>query len=254
MKSHILNDYLFNFNVVFRHKRGGFIMIKKLFIALIMSCFMVGSAYAIGTINFDDMYDKDPLCFMTLDYYDLDSPGTAMKVVQGDFTYKYGRSYYQEDGELWDSKSRTKDVVAPCCITGTVPPSWICPEAVAVVITPATAVYKEQKTFVVYFDFDKSNLTNESIAILNEAVTYAKDGGFSAIALASFCDFRGTEQYNIELGQRRLDSVYSWFDTNVEGFDFELTNYGESLSPVRDLVNGFCGECWTDRRVEIDIK
>lgn len=228
-------------------------MIKKLFIALVMSCFMVGSAFAFETTKFDDMYDKDPECFMTLDYYDLKSGGVTVRVVQGGSDVKTGRTYFQEDGSLWDVDRSGNDVAVPCCTTGTVPPSWICPAVV--VVTPAIeAVSKEQKNFVVYFGFDKSDLTYDSLVVLRDAVEYAKSGGFSTITLAAYCDFRGTEEYNVGLGQRRLDSVHSWITSNISGVEFELTNNGESLSPVRDLVDGRCEGCWEDRRVDIGMK
>ena len=113
----------------------------------------------------------------------------------------------------------------------------------------------EPVTFVVYFDFDKSNIRDDQVAVLQDALDYAKQGGVSEIKLASFCDFRGSVDYNTGLGSRRAEAVKAWFAENGLDTAYVVENNGKLKSLVHALLNGkFCKECWSDRRVEITVK
>ncbi len=63
------------------------------------------------------------------------------------------------------------------------------------------------KTFIVFFDFDKSNLTAEAQTTVNEAVSAAKTQGAVRILVTGHTDTVGSDAYNQALSIRRATSV-----------------------------------------------
>jgi OOP family OmpA-OmpF porin len=63
------------------------------------------------------------------------------------------------------------------------------------------------KTFIVFFDFDKSNLTAEAQSVVSEAVKTAKQNGFVKVMVTGHTDTVGSDQYNQALSERRADAV-----------------------------------------------
>jgi len=63
------------------------------------------------------------------------------------------------------------------------------------------------KTFVLFFDFDKSNLSAGARSIVAEAVRTAKLMGPVRIVVTGHTDTVGTDRYNQALSERRANSV-----------------------------------------------
>ena len=59
----------------------------------------------------------------------------------------------------------------------------------------------------IYFDFDRSNLKPESQEILKEKANFLRANPSYSILIAGNCDERGTEEYNLALGERRAMSA-----------------------------------------------
>jgi outer membrane protein OmpA-like peptidoglycan-associated protein len=72
---------------------------------------------------------------------------------------------------------------------------------------PAAAPPPAAKHFVVYFEFDKSNLTSEGAKVVQDAAAAFKAGGSPKVVIAGYTDASGTQQYNIGLSKRRADTV-----------------------------------------------
>ncbi len=64
--------------------------------------------------------------------------------------------------------------------------------------------------YIVFFDFDKSDITPEAATILNNAVTAYANCGTASVMLAGHTDRAGTPKYNIGLAERRNASVRSY--------------------------------------------
>ncbi len=64
--------------------------------------------------------------------------------------------------------------------------------------------------YIVFFDFDKSNITAEASSILDGAVTAYGDCGQAQVMLAGYTDSSGTPKYNMGLSQRRADAVSAY--------------------------------------------
>jgi len=72
---------------------------------------------------------------------------------------------------------------------------------------PAAPPPAPPKQFVVYFEFDKSNLTPEGAKVVQDAAAAYKATGSARIAVTGYTDLAGTQQYNLGLSKRRADTV-----------------------------------------------
>jgi outer membrane protein OmpA-like peptidoglycan-associated protein len=63
------------------------------------------------------------------------------------------------------------------------------------------------KTFIVFFDFDKSNLSTEGQTVVSEAVKTAKQSGFVKVMVTGHTDTVGSDAYNQALSVRRAETV-----------------------------------------------
>jgi len=63
------------------------------------------------------------------------------------------------------------------------------------------------RQFMVFFDFDKSNLTTEARDIVSAAVRTAKERGSVRIVVTGHTDTVGSLRYNQGLSERRANSV-----------------------------------------------
>ncbi|MEQ1888480.1 MAG: OmpA family protein [Alphaproteobacteria bacterium] len=63
------------------------------------------------------------------------------------------------------------------------------------------------RNFVVFFDFDRSDISNEADTILNDAAAYAKANGSVRIAASGHADRSGSDEYNQALSMRRAAAV-----------------------------------------------
>jgi outer membrane protein OmpA-like peptidoglycan-associated protein len=63
------------------------------------------------------------------------------------------------------------------------------------------------KTFIVFFDFDKSNLTAEAQQVVQQAVRTAMTSGMVRVVVTGHTDTVGSQRYNQALSVRRANSV-----------------------------------------------
>jgi outer membrane protein OmpA-like peptidoglycan-associated protein len=89
----------------------------------------------------------------------------------------------------------------------TPPPPAPPPPAPAAAPAPAPAAPGIQRSFLVFFDFDKSNITTEADRVIREAAANAKRGSVSRVNVTGHADRAGTEKYNMALSMRRADAV-----------------------------------------------
>ncbi len=80
----------------------------------------------------------------------------------------------------------------------------------------------------VYFDFDKSNLRPDAIEQLNKNAEVMKKHTEYIYQIAGHCDERGTQEYNLALGERRALAVRDYLISVGLGADKIVTiSYGE---------------------------
>lgn len=62
-------------------------------------------------------------------------------------------------------------------------------------------------TYLVFFDFDKSILSDDAQKIIEEAADYARQNGTAALTAIGHADTAGASAYNMDLSKRRADAV-----------------------------------------------
>jgi outer membrane protein OmpA-like peptidoglycan-associated protein len=103
--------------------------------------------------------------------------------------------------------------------------------------------------YIVFFDWDKSDITPEAATILDSAVSAYANCSRVPVMLAGYADRSGTPRYNQGLSERRNASVRSYLTSHgIADGDIGSQGFGESnnrvptADGVRELQN---------RRVEI---
>ncbi|MBI4161683.1 MAG: peptidoglycan-associated lipoprotein Pal [Acidobacteria bacterium] len=66
----------------------------------------------------------------------------------------------------------------------------------------------------IYFDFDRYNLKPEAIETLNQNLAWLRSNPDFEILIEGHCDERGTEEYNLALGDRRANSARAFLVQN----------------------------------------
>ncbi len=108
-----------------------------------------------------------------------------------------------------------------------------------------------KKSFIVFFDFDKSNITSQAQTTINDAVAAAKAGNSARVTLTGHTDRSGSEQYNMALSLRRAEAVKAnMIKQGIPASAIVVIGKGESqpLVPTADGVREP-----QNRRVEIVI-
>lgn len=81
------------------------------------------------------------------------------------------------------------------------------PAAAAPAAAPAPAPAPSPRLFIVYFNFDKFDLTADGQRVIDDAVAAFKRTGSVQVKVDGYTDAAGTQQYNIGLSHRRADTV-----------------------------------------------
>jgi peptidoglycan-associated lipoprotein len=97
----------------------------------------------------------------------------------------------------------------------------------------------------VYFDFDKSFIRLEYRAVLKKKAEFLKDNEDIRIRIEGNCDERGTNEYNLALGERRANSAKGFLASlGVSPDRIETISYGEE----RPLALGHGEGAWSQNR------
>lgn len=75
---------------------------------------------------------------------------------------------------------------------------------------PPAAIPCSPGPFIVFFEWDKSDVTPEAAAILDGAIAQYQNCGSAKVMLAGHADKSGAPAYNVGLSQRRNDSVQAY--------------------------------------------
>jgi peptidoglycan-associated lipoprotein len=88
----------------------------------------------------------------------------------------------------------------------------------------------------VYFAFDSSELDSSARAAIQSAVEcYRNQNPNVRLLLTGACDPRGTEEYNIALGDRRAKSVRSYMTSlGMQAGQISVTSVGEEMATGTD--------------------
>ena len=89
----------------------------------------------------------------------------------------------------------------------------------------------------VYFDFDRYNIRADQRGTLDGLAHCMKGDASPSVQVGGHCDERGTEEYNMNLGQQRADAVRRYLtNSGVVAEKLSSISYGEN-SPVDGASN-----------------
>lgn len=104
----------------------------------------------------------------------------------------------------------------------------------------------------VHFDFDKYVLTPQAMMVLDEKAVYLRDNRRVRVLVEGHADERGTNEYNLALGDRRANSAKNYLiKSGVDASRFTTISYGEE----QPLCNQRNESCWSkNRRAQFRIR
>jgi peptidoglycan-associated lipoprotein len=80
----------------------------------------------------------------------------------------------------------------------------------------------------VQFDFDKSELKPEARAILVKKAEWLRTNSEFSVRIEGHCDERGTNEYNLALGERRANAAWKFLNAlGISGNRMTTISYGE---------------------------
>ncbi|MGH2406167.1 MAG: peptidoglycan-associated lipoprotein Pal [bacterium] len=104
---------------------------------------------------------------------------------------------------------------------------------------------------IIHFDYDKANIRPDDAAVLDQKVAILQANPNLSIRIAGHCDERGSDEYNLALGNRRATSAKQYLVSHgVDPSRVETVSYGEE----RPIAPGHDEDSWAqNRRDEFEI-
>jgi peptidoglycan-associated lipoprotein len=97
----------------------------------------------------------------------------------------------------------------------------------------------------VYFDFDRSDIRPSEKSVLDANAAWLQANGDVLLIVEGHCDERGTEAYNLALGERRARSARDYLVAQgVAANRITTISYGEERPVCREHNE----DCWSQNR------
>ena len=98
---------------------------------------------------------------------------------------------------------------------------------------------------IIHFSFDSALLSDQAQQILNDKADYLRTNSGVTVTVEGHCDERGTDAYNIALGERRAESVKNFLvDLGIRSNRLNTVSYGEE----RPIAIGQDEASWAKNR------
>ncbi len=102
----------------------------------------------------------------------------------------------------------------------------------------------------VYFDYDASSIRESDRASLEATASCLSRLGNPSTTVEGHCDERGTEEYNLALGERRAQAVQQYLE-RLGARSLRTVSYGEN----RPVDSGSDEDAWSkNRRAEFNVQ
>jgi len=135
---------------------------------------------------------------------------------------------------------------------GPPPPPPPAAEAPVVVppVVPAPAL--PEKLEAIYFDFDKYVILPEGREAIKRNAEWLQKNSAAKVVVEGNCDERGTNEYNMALGQRRADAAAKYLmDLGIAKDRVSTVSYGEEKPLCKEANEA----CWSkNRRSDFAVK
>jgi peptidoglycan-associated lipoprotein len=104
---------------------------------------------------------------------------------------------------------------------------------------------------MVHFDLDKSNIRSDDMGALDQKVAILQANPDLRIRIGGHCDERGSDEYNLALGNRRAQAAKQYLVSHgIDASRIETQSWGEE----RPLVDGHDESAWSqNRRAEFEV-
>ncbi|HXD48249.1 MAG TPA: peptidoglycan-associated lipoprotein Pal [Gemmatimonadaceae bacterium] len=124
-------------------------------------------------------------------------------------------------------------------------------DAAARAAAAAAGDLKNALEAMVHFDFDQSELRPQDRSILDAKVPILQANPSVTLRIAGYTDERGSDEYNLALGQRRAATVKRYLvDHGISDTRIETVSYGEE----HPIAQGSDESAWSqNRRAEFAI-
>lgn len=97
----------------------------------------------------------------------------------------------------------------------------------------------------IYFDFDKYNLRDDAKRTLEGNARLLMENSKTRIVIEGHCDERGTNEYNLALGEKRASAARDYLvRLGVDAAQISVISYGEE----RPVSMGHDEEAWAENR------
>ena len=97
----------------------------------------------------------------------------------------------------------------------------------------------------IYFEYDKFDIKPESQRVLARKAELLKQFPQIKVSIQGHCDERGTEEYNLALGERRARAAHEFLSySGVNPTQMEMISYGK----LRPAVDGTSESAWAMNR------
>jgi iron complex outermembrane receptor protein len=113
------------------------------------------------------------------------------------------------------------------------------PAAPAPYVPPPVAAPATPKSYLVFFDFNKSDLTPQAVEIVNTAAKNAEAGKVTELTVTGHTDTVGSDAYNMRLSRRRAESVAAQLEKDgIASSEIQIVAKGKRdlLVPTKDGV------------------
>lgn len=98
-------------------------------------------------------------------------------------------------------------------------------------------INQEKPLTMIYFDYDKYNIRPDAVPVLEANAGWLKKFRTAKILIEGHCDERGTEEYNLALGEKRAKSTMDYLvSLGISADRIRIISYGKSqpLDPGHD--------------------
>ncbi len=97
----------------------------------------------------------------------------------------------------------------------------------------------------IFFDFDKSELRAEAVQQLQKNFDWMKQNPAGTLIIEGHCDERGTNEYNMALGERRANAAKDYMiNIGADPAKMQTVSYGEE----RPFALGHDEAAWQQNR------
>jgi outer membrane protein OmpA-like peptidoglycan-associated protein len=139
---------------------------------------------------------------------------------------------------IYDYKGEDEAVVPAKVETVTKAPTPAAAPAVPE-LRPSLLIRKIIRNVKIYFDYNKAQLREDHFSILEQAVKSLSRNPEASILITGNCDKRGSDEYNMKLGNKRGEAVKQYMlEKGIPEGRIFIVSQGKlnAVSPVSDLV------------------